>query len=177
MNIRPQEFVTKIGGHGGAIQGAFQIPNLRRTSFLNFFWQQQFVNRQHLFSMHHVGFVGLLAFLWSTGWFSTAPKERQDQYYMNGAKFRLQSAYHNPGRRPAYKIALEQGKIRYYYRGEDHPFTINETKDLLWKMRENWIIQQYPGVQYPNVARQIMPTDLPAVLHTTATMDHDEAHH
>lgn len=176
-NIRPQDFVTQIGGHGGAIQGAFQIPNLRRQPFLKFFWQQQFVNRQHFLSMHHVGFIGLFAFVWWLGWFDTAPVERQDKYYMNGAKFRLQSAYFNPGRRPAFKIAQEQAKIRYYYRGFDHPFSLNETKDLLWKLRENWIIQTYPGIQYPNVARQMMPTDLPAVIKTTATIDPDEAHH
>jgi len=103
--------------------------------------------------------------------------ERQDKYYMNGAKFRLQSAYFNPGKRPAFKIAQEQGKLRYYYRGFDHPFSINETKDLLWKLRENWIIQTYPGIQYPNVSRQMMPSNLPPVIKTTATIDLDEAHH
>ncbi len=176
-NIKPQDFATRIGGPGGAIQGAFQIPNLRRTPFWRFFWNQQFVNRQHVFSMHHVGFIALLAFFWGTGWFQTAPVERQDRYYMNGAKYRLQSAYHNPGKRPAYKIAVEQGKIRYYYRGHDHAFSLNETKDVLWKLRENWLIQRYPGLQYPNVARQMMPTDLPKVLSTKATPYHEEGGH
>ena len=96
---------------------------------------------------------------------------------MNGAKFRLQSSYANPGTRPAYKIAQEQGKVRFYYRGIDHPFTINESKDLLWKMRENWVIQKYPGIQYPYVAKQMMPPQLPDVIKTTATIDAHESGH
>ena len=32
---------------------------------------------------------------------------------MNSAKFRIQSAYANPGTRPAFKIAQEQAKLRY----------------------------------------------------------------
>ena len=34
---------------------------------------------------------------------------------MNSAKFRIQSAYANPGTRPAFKIAQEQAKLRYMY--------------------------------------------------------------
>ena len=34
------------------------------------------------------------------------------------------------------------------YRGLDHPFSLNEFKDYLFKMRENYLIQKYPGVQY-----------------------------
>lgn len=149
-NVRPQEFVTKIGGEGGSLQGGFQIPNLRRASFGKFFWQQQFVNRQAVFSVHHVGFIGVCAFFWWTGWFDTAPIERRDKHYMNGDKFKLQCALMNEGTRPAYKIAQEQGKIRYFYRGLDAPYTISESRDLLWKMRDNWLIQQYPSM-YPKL--------------------------
>ena len=149
-NIRPQDFVTRIGGQGGCLQGGFQIPNLRRASFGKFFWQQQFVNRQHVFSVHHVGFIAVCAFFWWTGWFDTAPIERRDKHYMNGDKFKLQCALMNEGTRPAYKIAQEQGKIRYFYRGLDAPYTISEARDLMWKMRDNWLIQQYPSM-YPKL--------------------------
>ncbi|KAF4672678.1 hypothetical protein FOL47_000231 [Perkinsus chesapeaki] len=159
-NIKPAEFIMKLGA-GGAIDGGFKIPNLRRAPFWKFIWTQQFVAREHFFSVHHAGLLFSMAFFWWTGWFDTAPVERRDKYYMNGAKFRLQSAYHNPGSRPAYKIAQEQAKIRYFYRGFDHPYTINEAKDQLWKLRENWVIQNYPGVQYPYVSKQMMPSQLP----------------
>ena len=173
-NIRPQEFATDVSK---SLQGAFKIPNLTRQPFWKFAWQQQFVNRQFGFSMHFVGLAGVVAFFWVTGMFAPAPVERRDRYLMNGARFRLQTAYNNPGKRPAFKIAQEQGKIRYYYRGLDHAFSLNEQKDLLWKLRENWIIQRYPGIQYPNVARQMSPVGLPDVLHTTATIDPTEAGH
>ncbi|EER05528.1 conserved hypothetical protein [Perkinsus marinus ATCC 50983] len=175
-NIKPTEFIMKLGA-GGAIEGGFKIPNLRRAPFWKFIWTQQFVARQHFFSVHHAGLLFSMAFFWWTGWFDTAPVERRDKYYMNGAKFRLQSAYHNPGTRPAYKIAQEQAKIRYFYRGFDHPYTINEAKDQLWKLRENWIIQNYPGVQYPYVSKQMMPPQLPDKMYKIATPDASEAKH
>jgi hypothetical protein len=56
----------------------------------------------------------------------------------------------NEGTRPAYKIAQEQGKIRYFYRGLDAPYSISESRDLLWKMRDNWLIQQFPAM-YPKL--------------------------
>ena len=32
-------------------------------------------------------------------------------------------------------------QVRYFYRGNDHPFTLNELKDFYFKLRENWLIQ------------------------------------
>lgn len=68
-------------------------------------------------------------------------------------------------------------QIRYFYRGFDHPYTINEAKDQLWKLRENWIIQNYPGVQYPYVSKQMMPPQLPDKMYKIATPDASEAKH
>merc|ERR1719321_60514 len=91
-------------------------------------WTQQFVTRQHIFNVHHTGYLVLVGFFFWTGAFATAPVERREKYYMHTPKFRLQSAYANPGTRPAAKIAQEQAKIRYFHRGYDHPFTVNEMK-------------------------------------------------
>jgi hypothetical protein len=65
----------------------------------------------------------------------------------------------NPGSRPAAKIAQEQAKIRYYYKGFDHPYTLNELKDLFFKLRENVLVQTYPGIQYPYVYRNMTPAE------------------
>merc|ERR1719169_120166 len=153
-NILPEEFIS---AKWGSIHGAFEIPNYRRAPFWKYFWAQHFVTRQHVFNIHHTGYIVLLTFFWWTGAFSTAPIERREKYYMHSPKFRLQSAYANPGTRPAAKIAQEQAKIRYFHRGYDHPFTVNEMKDLFFKLRENWLIQHYPGIQYPFVHRQMNP--------------------
>eukprot|EP00746_Dinoflagellata_sp_MGD_P161693 gnl/MRDRNA2_/MRDRNA2_88929_c0_seq1.p1 gnl/MRDRNA2_/MRDRNA2_88929_c0~~gnl/MRDRNA2_/MRDRNA2_88929_c0_seq1.p1 ORF type:complete len:197 (+),score=25.93 gnl/MRDRNA2_/MRDRNA2_88929_c0_seq1:68-658(+) len=153
-NILPEEFISK---NWGSIHGAFEIPNFTRKSFLEHAWVQQFVVRQHFFNIHHTGYIGLLIFFWWTGSFSTAPIERREKYYMHSPKFRLQTAYANPGTRPAAKIAQESAKLRYFYRGHDHPFTVNELKDYYFKIRENWLIQAYPGIQYPFVYKQFIP--------------------
>ncbi|CAK0805470.1 unnamed protein product [Prorocentrum cordatum] len=157
-NIKPEEFIS-----GGALHGAFEIPNFRRASFWKYFWVQHFVTRQHVFNVHHTGYIVLCVFFWWTGAFATAPMERREKYYMHSPKFRLQTAYANPGTRPAAKIAQEQAKVRYFYKGHDHPFTLNELKDFYFKLRENWMIQHYPGIQYPFVYRQMCPekTDEP----------------
>lgn len=89
------------------------IPNLRRAPFWRYVWQQQFVDRQHLFSVHHVGFMGVCLFFWWVGWFDTAPIERRDKFYMNSERFKLHCAMFNEGARPAYKIAQEQGNSCY----------------------------------------------------------------
>merc|ERR1711904_372621 len=109
-----EEFVAKLG-EGGALEGGFLVPNYTRAPFWKYFWVQNFVTRQHVFSLHHVGFIGIAGFCWWVGWFQTAPVQRRDKYYMNSAKFRIQSAYANPGTRPAFKIAQEQAKLRYMY--------------------------------------------------------------
>jgi len=162
-NIRADEFVAKLG-EGGALQGGFLIPNYTRAPFWRYFWAQNFVTRQHVWSLHHVGFIGIAGFCYWTGMFDTAPIQRRDKYYMNSAKFRIQSAYANPGTRPAFKIAQEQAKVRYMYRGNDHPFSMNEFKDYLFKMRENFLIRRYPNIQYPYVFKQMTPAELPGVL-------------
>eukprot|EP00811_Abedinium_folium_P009939 NODE_19192_length_855_cov_4.177198.p2 GENE.NODE_19192_length_855_cov_4.177198~~NODE_19192_length_855_cov_4.177198.p2 ORF type:complete len:209 (-),score=51.61 NODE_19192_length_855_cov_4.177198:155-781(-) len=159
-NIRPEEFISS---NWGGLHGAFEIPNYRRAGFWKFFWVQHFVTRQHVFNVHHTGYIVLCAFFWWTGAFATAPIERREKHYMHSPKFRMQTAYANPGTRPAAKIAQEQAKVRYFHRGNDHPFTINEVKDFYFKLRENWLIQHYPGIQYPFVYRQMVPekTDEP----------------
>eukprot|EP00438_Fugacium_kawagutii_P011766 Skav222940 [mRNA] locus=scaffold1489:503418:516491:- [translate_table: standard] len=128
-----------------------------RAPFWKYFWAQHFVTRQHVFNVHHTGYIVLCVFFWWTGAFSTAPMERREKYYMHSPKFRLQTAYANPGTRPAAKIAQEQAKVRYFYKGHDHAFTLNELKDFYFKLRENWLIQHYPGIQYPFVHRQLIP--------------------
>merc|ERR1712226_217879 len=153
-NVLPEEFIS---ARGGGLHGAFEIPNYRRASFWSYFWAQHFVTRQHVFNVHHTGYIVLCAFFWWTGAFATAPIERREKYYMHSGKFRLQTAYANPGTRPAAKIAQEQAKVRYFHRGYDNPFTLNELKDFYFKLRENYLIQQYPGIQYPFVYRQMIP--------------------
>ena len=64
---------------------------------------------------------------------------------MHSPKFRLQTAYVNPGTRPAAKIAQEQAKIRYFHRGYDHAFILIELKDFYCKFCENGLIQHSPG--------------------------------
>mmetsp|Transcript_94581 Transcript_94581/g.164098 ORF Transcript_94581/g.164098 Transcript_94581/m.164098 type:complete len:200 (-) Transcript_94581:84-683(-) len=153
-NVKPEEFVS---ANWGSMHGVFGIPNYTRAPFWKFFWTQQFVNRSHIFNIHHTGYLVLCVFFFWTGAFAAAPVERQDKYYMHSAKFRLQTAYANPGTRPAAKIAQETAKVRYFHKGYDHPFTVNELKDFYFKLRENWLIQHYPGIQYPFVHRQIKP--------------------
>merc|ERR1719148_671267 len=104
-NIKPEEFIS---ARGGGLHGAFEIPNYRRAPFWKYFWAQHFVTRQHVFNVHHSGYIVLCIFFWWTGAFATAPMERREKYYMHSPKFRLQSAYANPGTRPAAKIAQEQ---------------------------------------------------------------------
>eukprot|EP00397_Hematodinium_sp_SG-2012_P034171 GEMP01036610.1.p1 GENE.GEMP01036610.1~~GEMP01036610.1.p1 ORF type:complete len:194 (+),score=39.99 GEMP01036610.1:53-634(+) len=153
-NVAPEEFISaKVGG----IHGAFEIPNFRRAPFWSFFWVQHFVTRQHVFNVHHTGYIVLCGFFWWTGAFDSAPVERREKYYMHSPKFRLHTAFVNPGTRPAAKISQEQAKIRYFYKGFDHPYTMNELKDLFFKLRENYLIQTYPGIQYPFVYKNMMP--------------------
>jgi len=155
-NIVPEEFISK---NWGGLHGAFEIPNFRRASFWSYFWTQHFVTRQHVFNIHHSGYIVLCGFFWWCGAFDTAPIVRQEKFYMHSPKFRLQTMYVNPGTRPAAKIAQEQAKIRYYYKGFDHPYTMNELKDLFFKLRENVLVQTYPGIQYPYVYKNMTPAE------------------
>lgn len=43
-------------------------------------------------------------------------------YLFHLAKFRILTAFHNPGKRPAYKISCLTFNTRYYHRGIDHPY-------------------------------------------------------
>jgi len=160
-NVVPEEFISK---NWGGLHGAFEIPNYRRTSFASYLWTQHFVNRQHVFNIHMSGYIVLCGFLYWTGVFDTAPLERRERYLMHGQKFRLLTAYSNPGTRPAAKIAQEQAKLRYFAKGVDHPYTMNELKDLFFKLKENVLVQTYPGIQYPYVYRQMIPSELDSPL-------------
>jgi len=153
-NIATSEFITQLGSGGNVCLGGFKLPNLKRAPFWQFIWQQHFINRQHGFNTHYSGMLVFLGFCWWTGMFDTAPLERRDKYYMQSAKYRMHCAYVNPGKRPAAKIAVEQAKVRYLFRGYDHPFTMNETKDFFFKLRENWVIQSGENIQYPYVFKQ-----------------------
>lgn len=148
-----------LGANGGSLHGIFEVPNFRRAPFWSYIWTQNFVNRQFLFNIHHSGYIAVTLFFYWCGCLDTAPLERREKHYLHSAKFRMQTAYSNPGTRPAARIALEGGKLRYFYAGNDTPFTLNETKDLYFKLRENWLIQSYAGVQYPFVYRQMTPAE------------------
>ncbi|UKJ90252.2 hypothetical protein MACJ_001184 [Theileria orientalis] len=125
--------------------------------------------RQHLGS---IGLVWVLAMVLKTARYvgrphdslDPPPLERLDRYWLNSPKFRILSAYYNSGKRPAAKIALMTYEVRYFNRGLDHPFTMNEVKDFLFKMKENYLIENHPGVQYPNVFRQHSNVKTPATL-------------
>lgn len=83
---------------------------------------------------------------------------------MFSAKFRILSAFHNPGKRPGLKISLMTYEARYFYRGLDHPFSLNEIKDFLFKLRENYLINTYEGIQFPFVFRQFNRVQTPGTL-------------
>ena len=78
----------------------FLIPNYTRAPFWKYFWVQNFVTRQHVFSLHHVGFLGIAFFTWWLGWFQTAPVQRRDRSRGRGAAVLLMmgNAARLPGR-------------------------------------------------------------------------------
>ncbi len=109
---QPQnQFQFTISPNHGTLNGIFEVPNFRRMPFWSYIWTQNFVNRQHLFNIHHSGYLAVCFFFWYCGALDTAPLERREKYYMNSAKFRMQTAYANPGTRPAARIAQEQAKV------------------------------------------------------------------
>lgn len=144
-------------------------PNYVRRPLWKSFWEAQFNGRTFLFfGKSWMALGSLVAFLYWTRIFDPPPKERLDKYWLNSPKFRILSAFHNPGKRPAFKVSCLTYNTRYYHRGIDHPFGVNEWKDNLFKLHEQFTIEEHPGVQYPYVHRQFrrVSTSDPLLVHT-----------
>uniref|UniRef100_A0A0G4FMB5 Uncharacterized protein n=1 Tax=Chromera velia CCMP2878 TaxID=1169474 RepID=A0A0G4FMB5_9ALVE len=147
---------------GGALDKYISIPNLTRQPLLKRWWQHFFIVETDKTIWTNAVTIGLILFF--SGWLSTPPMEKLDMVYLNGEKSRILNAWHNEGKRPALAMALQGGWIRYFLRGLDHPFSLNEKKDALFKMRENYLIAKHPGVQYPFVFRHFNKVQTPDVL-------------
>eukprot|EP00923_Selenidium_pygospionis_P050618 GHVN01087590.1.p1 GENE.GHVN01087590.1~~GHVN01087590.1.p1 ORF type:complete len:197 (+),score=19.17 GHVN01087590.1:59-649(+) len=140
-------------------------PNYLRTPLWKTVWEGQFNSGTFaFFGKSWITVAAVTAFLYWTRVFDPPPLERLDRYWLNSPKFRILSAFHNQGRRPGFAISMLTYEIRYFFRGIDHPFGMNEYKDLLFKLRENFIIESHPGVQYPYVFRQFNKVETPAKL-------------
>lgn len=140
-------------------------PNFTRMPLWRSFWEGQFNSGTFAFFGKSWMTVAMVTFfLWWSRLLDPPPLERLDRYWINSPKFRILSAYHNKRRRPGFSISMLTYEIRYFFRGMDHPFALNEYKDLLFKLRENYIISQHPGVQYPYVFRQINKVKTPGDL-------------
>lgn len=130
-------------------------PNYTRTPLWKQFFEGQFASRNFLFfggTWTAIASFGCL--MWYSRLFDTPPQERLDRYWLNSPKFRILSAVYNPGKRPGAAISLMTYEVRYFDRGHDHPFAVNEVKDYLFKLKENYLVENHPGVQYPHVFRQ-----------------------
>jgi len=155
-NIRIDEFYRRSVG--------LVIPNYTRMPFFAHWWEVNFSTGNWLFGLNCFGtLAGALFIVW-TGWLDKPPIDRIDRTTLNSAKYRILCAYYNEGKRPALKIAQFGAKVRYYYRGIDHPTTVNEEKDMLFKLRENYLIEKHPGIQYPYVHRQFNQVKTPSEL-------------
>ncbi|EPR59767.1 putative transmembrane protein [Toxoplasma gondii TgCatPRC2] len=162
-------------------------PNFLRQPVWKQFWEAQFANRSFFFFGNAWTSAAAFAFfIWWSRVFDPPPKERLDRYWLNSPKFRILSAFHNPGKRPGLKISLMTYEARYCYRGLDHPFTLNEMKDFLFKLREQYLVNKYEGIQFPFVFRQFNRVSTPGTLevHTSPALQqqphfHEEAagHH
>lgn len=140
-------------------------PNYVRQPLWRQFWEAQFNNRSFFFFGNAwTSAAAFAAFLWWSRIFDPPPKERLDRYWLNSPKFRILSAFHNQGKRPALKISLMTYEARYFYRGLDHPFSLNEIKDFLFKLRENYLVNKYQGIQFPFVFRQFNRVSTPGTL-------------
>eukprot|EP00918_Siedleckia_nematoides_P106038 GHVU01231470.1.p1 GENE.GHVU01231470.1~~GHVU01231470.1.p1 ORF type:complete len:184 (+),score=10.21 GHVU01231470.1:78-629(+) len=147
------------------LQRYLEQPNMLRQPLWKTFWEAQFNSRTFLFfGKSWMTFASLGLFLWWTRLFDPAPMERLDRYWLNSPQFRILSAFHNQGKRPAFSISLLTHDIRYFFRGIDHPFGLNEYKDMLFKLRENYLIEKHPGIQYPYVFRQFRAVKTPDTL-------------
>ncbi|SBT37155.1 hypothetical protein, conserved in Apicomplexan species [Plasmodium ovale wallikeri] len=143
-----------------------ESPNYSRMPLWRRFFEGQYTNGSFLFFGNAWTSMFAFAFmLWFSRIFDPPPLERVDKYWLNSPKFRILSAFYNEGKRPGVKISLMTYEARYFYRGIDHPFTINEIKDLWFKLRENYLIESIPAIQYPHVFRQYNNVSTPADLH------------
>ncbi|PHJ22089.1 transmembrane protein [Cystoisospora suis] len=153
-------------------------PNFVRRPVWRQWWEAQFGNKTFFFFGNAWTSAAAFAlFIWWSRVFDPPPKERLDRYWLNSqspasipcavvlpAKFRILSAFHNPGKRPGLKISLMTYEARYCYRGLDHPFTLNEIKDFLYKLREQYLVNKYEGIQFPFVFRQYNRVQTPGTL-------------
>ncbi|PFH32065.1 hypothetical protein BESB_020060 [Besnoitia besnoiti] len=140
-------------------------PNFLRRPVWRQFWEAQFANRSFFFFGNAWTSAAAFAlFIWWSRVFDPPPKERLDRYWLNSPKFRILSAFHNPGKRPGLKISLMTYEARYCFRGLDHPFTLNEMKDFLYKLREQYLVHKYTGIQFPFVFRQYNRVSTPGTL-------------
>lgn len=140
-----------------------ETPNYSRTPLWRQFFESQFASRNFFFcGSAWTAIASFAFFMWYSRIFDPPPNERLDRYWLNSPKFRILSAYYNPGKRPGAKISQMTYDSRYFHKGKDHPFAINEIKDYLFKLRENYLIESHPGVQYPNVFRQHRNVKTPA---------------
>ncbi|AFZ79128.1 hypothetical protein BEWA_019740 [Theileria equi strain WA] len=141
-------------------------PNYTRTPLWRQFFETQFSSRNFfIFGSTWAAITSFGFLMWYSRVFDPPPLERLDKYWLNSPKFRILSAFYNQGKRPGAKISLMTYEVRYFDRGHDHPFTINEVKDFLFKVKENYLIENHPGVQYPHVFRQHSNVKTPATLH------------
>uniref|UniRef100_A0A1E1X146 Uncharacterized protein n=1 Tax=Amblyomma aureolatum TaxID=187763 RepID=A0A1E1X146_9ACAR len=142
-----------------------ESPNYTRVSLGRQFFEGQFISRNFfIFGGTWTAIASFGLFLWQSRTFDAAPRERLDRYWLNSPKCRILSAVYNPGKRPASVLSLMTYEARYFDRGHDHPFNVNEIKDYLFKLKENYLIENHPGVQYPHVFRQHGNVRTPAQL-------------
>ncbi|KAK2198008.1 hypothetical protein BdWA1_001013 [Babesia duncani] len=142
-----------------------EVPNYTRRPLWRQFFEAQFSSRNFLcFGSTWTAIAAFGALVYYSRLFDTPPLERMDRYWFNSPKFRILSAYYNPCKRPGAKISLLTFEIRYFDRGLDHPFGINEVKDLVFKLKENYSIENHPGIQYPHVFRQHANVTTPPTL-------------
>lgn len=170
-NIEMKEILTP--------RWVIEPPNYLRQPLWKQFWEAQFANRSFLFFGNAwTSAAAFAALLWWSRVFDPPPKERLDRYWLNSPKFRILSAFHNQGKRPALKISLMTYEARYFYRGLDHPFSLNEIKDFLFKLRENYLVNTYNGIQFPFVFRQFNRVSTPGTLavHVSDPIPDDHGH-
>lgn len=131
-------------------------PNYVRHPLWKTFFEANFTNRTFLFfGKSWITLTAFTAFIWWSRILDPPPEERMDRYWINSPKFRTLSALHNPDKRPGLAISLLTFDLRYFRRFFDHPFALNETKDLLFKIKENHLVTKHKNIQYPYVFRQI----------------------
>lgn len=131
-------------------------PNYQRIPLSRAFFEAQFCARNFgFFGTSWTSFLSLLLVIWYCRAFDPAPNERIDRYWLHSPKFRILVAQKSPGRRPGYAIAFISSTIRYIFRGLDHSLSINERKDLLFKLKESYLVEINPTIQYPYLFRQL----------------------